>query len=156
MHGVSKEIEYWHDVIGYNYRMTNICAAIGLAQLENVGERIKLKRELAEKYNRMLKGLPVTPHNEDKNVFHTYWMYSILVDSEKTRESLREFLKKEGIETRPTFHPVHTMPMFSQLKQKFPVAEDIALRGINLPSWPNMSFESIKYICEKISEFYNK
>jgi perosamine synthetase len=156
MHGVSKEIEYWHDVIGYNYRMTNICAAIGLAQLENVGERIKLKRELAEKYNKLLSGLPVTPHKEAQNVFHTYWMYSILVDSEKTREALREFLKKEGIETRPTFHPVHTMPMFSQLKQKFPVTEDIALRGINLPSWPNMPNESVEYICNKIIEFFKK
>lgn len=156
MHGVSKEKEYWHDVIGYNYRMTNICAAIGLAQLENVDERIKLKRELAEKYNKLLSGLPVTPHEEAQNIFHTYWMYSILVDSEKTREALRDYLKKEGIETRPTFHPVHTMPMFSELNQKFPVAEDIALRGINLPSWPNIPSESIKYICEKISEFYNK
>jgi len=156
MHGVSKEIEYWHDVIGYNYRMTNICAAIGLAQLENVGERIRLKRELAEKYNKLLSGLPVTPHKEAQNVFHTYWMYSILVDSEGTRESLREFLKKEGIETRPTFHPVHTMPMFSKLNQKFPVAEDIATRGINLPSWPNIPNESIEYICEKISSFFKK
>ncbi|MCX6165486.1 MAG: DegT/DnrJ/EryC1/StrS aminotransferase family protein [Ignavibacteriae bacterium] len=156
MHGVSKDKEYWHDVIGYNYRMTNICAAIGLSQLENVEERIKLKRELAEKYNKFLSGLPVTPHKEAQNVFHTYWMYSILVENEKMRNSLRDFLKQEGIETRPTFYPVHTMPMFSKQYHKFPVAEDIAIRGINLPSWPNMPNESIEYICTKIKEFYSQ
>jgi len=156
MHGVSRDREYWHDVIGYNYRMTNICAAIGLAQLEKADEHIRLKRELAERYNKLLKGLPVTPHFEEKNVFHTYWMYSILTDSVKTRNSLREFLKQEEIETRPTFYPVHTMPMFSHQYHKFPVAEDIAIRGINLPSWPNMPVESTNYICEKISEFFKK
>lgn len=156
MHGVSKDIEYWHDVIGYNYRMTNICAAIGLAQLEKADEHIKLKRELAEKYNKLLSGLPILPHKESENTLHTYWMYSILVKDEGTRNALREFLKLEGIETRPTFHPVHTMPMFSELKGSFPVAEDIALRGINLPSWPNMPSEYIEYICERITIFFKK
>jgi len=154
MHGVSSVREYWHDVIGYNYRMTNICAAIGLAQLEKVDERIRLKRELAENYTKLLKELPVTTHHEDKDVFHTYWMYSILTENVKTRNALRDFLKKEGIETRPTFYPVHTMPMFSQQYHKFPVAEDIAIRGINLPSWPNMPKESLEYVCQKIKEFY--
>jgi perosamine synthetase len=155
MHGVSRDREYWHDVIGYNYRMTNICAAIGLAQLEKAGEHINFKRKLAEKYNELLKGLPVTPHGEDKNVYNTFWMYSILTDNVKTRNALRDFLKQEGIETRPTFYPVHTMPMFSQQYHKFPVAEDIAIRGINLPSWPNMQEESIEYVCKKIAEFYH-
>lgn len=156
MHGVSKEVEYWHDIIGYNYRMTNICAAIGLAQLEKAGEHIKLKRELAKKYDNLLSGLPLSSHKESQNIFHTYWMYSILVDNEKTREALREFLKKEGIETRPTFHPVHTMPMFKNYDQNFPIAENIALRGINLPSWPNIPENSVEYICKKIKEFFNK
>lgn len=156
MHGVSRDREYWHDIIGYNYRMTNICAAIGLAQLEKANEHIKLKRELAEKYNNLLKKLPVTPHKEAQNVFHTYWMYSILTDNVKTRNSLREYLKQEGIETRPTFYPVHTMPMFSHQYHKFPVAEDIAIRGINLPSWPDMPDEFIEYVCSKISCFFGK
>jgi perosamine synthetase len=156
MHGVSRDREYWHDVIGYNYRMTNICAAIGLAQLEKADERIKMKRKLAEKYNELLSGLPVVPHKEAQNVFHTYWMYSILVENVKTRNLLRDFLKQEGIETRPTFYPVHTMPMFSQQYHKFPVAENIAIRGINLPSWPDMPNESIEYICNKIIEFFKK
>ncbi len=156
MHGVSRDREYWHDVIGYNYRITNICAAIGLAQLEKANEHIKLKRELAEKYNNLLKGLPVTPHKEAQNVFHTYWMYSILTDNVNTRNSLREYLKQEGIETRPTFYPVHTMPMFSHQYHKFPVAEDIAIRGINLPSWPDLPDESVEYVCSKISGFFGK
>ena len=154
MHGVSRDRQYWHDVIGYNYRMTNVCAALGLAQIERVEEHISLKRKLAAKYSKMLKNLPVEPHAEAKNVFHTYWMYSILVDNVNTRNKLRDFLSSAGIETRPTFYPVHTMPMFAHQYHKFPVAEDIAIRGINLPSWPNIPYESVEYVCDKISEFF--
>ena len=154
MHGVSRDREYWHDVIGYNYRMTNICAAIGLAQLEKAEEHIKLKRKLAKRYNELLRDLPVTPLKEAKDTVNTYWMYSILVENVKLRNELREFLANAGIETRPTFYPVHTMPMFAQKYHKFPVAEDIAIRGINLPSWPHIPDEMIIEICNCIGKFY--
>ncbi|MHB8580203.1 MAG: DegT/DnrJ/EryC1/StrS family aminotransferase, partial [Ignavibacteriaceae bacterium] len=113
MHGLAKYRQYWHDVLGFNYRMTNICAAIGLAQLEKANEKIHNKRQIAKWYNDALKDLPIKHHGEYGEVFHSYWMYSILVGSPKMREDLREYLKGKGIETRPTFFPVHTMPMFS-------------------------------------------
>ncbi len=155
MHGLAKYREYWHDVLGYNYRMTNICAAIGLAQLERAQEKIEMKRKIAEWYNNALKELPVKHHLEDKNVFHTYWMYSILVDSPKIRESLKAFLEAEGIETRPTFFPVHTMPMFSQKYQKLPVAEYLGWHGINLPSYPELKKEDIQYITNTIEKYFS-
>ena len=154
MHGLAKYREYWHDVLGFNYRMTNICAAIGLAQLENANDKIKRKRELAESYNKALKNLPVKHHDEIGNVFHTYWMYSILVESPQTREELRAFLKNAGIETRPTFLPVHTMPMFSQKFQKLPVAEYLGWHGINLPSFPDLTPEDIQFIADTIADFF--
>jgi len=156
MHGVSNDREYWHDVIGFNYRMTNLCAAIGLAQMEIADENIRLKRELAHKYNKLLNGLPITPHGESKDVVHSYWMYSILAENVKTRNKLREHLASRGIETRPTFYPVHTMPMFSHHYLKYTVAEDIAIRGINLPSWPDLSDESVMEICDAIGTFFKK
>ncbi len=156
MHGLAKYREYWHDTIGFNYRMTNICAAIGLAQLEKAKEKIAKKRQVAEWFNEALKNLPVTHHGEQKNVFHSYWMYSILVETPEIRDSLREFLKAEGIETRPTFFPVHTMPMFSQKFQKLPVAEYLGWHGINLPSYPDLKKEQIKYIADTISKFFKK
>lgn len=154
MHGLAKYREYWHDVLGYNYRMTNICAALGLAQLEKADEKIKKKRALAEKYNKLLGGLPITPHKETENVFHTFWMYSILTETSELREELREHLKENGIETRPTFYPVHTMPMYSKNFQKLPVAESLGWRGINLPSWPDLNDEELNFIAEKIKEFF--
>jgi perosamine synthetase len=155
MHGLAKYREYWHDTLGFNYRMTNICAAIGLAQLEKADEKIAKKIQLAEWYNEALKGLPVKPHAEHVNVFHSYWMYSILTGSPDERESLKDFMKTAGIETRPTFYPVHTMPMFSQKYQKLPVAEYLGWHGINLPSWPDLKREQVQFIADTIAKYYS-
>ena len=146
MHGLAKFREYWHDVIGFNYRMTNICAAIGLAQLEKAEEKIQKKRELRDRYDKVFAGTPVKTHGEAGNVFHSYWMYSILVGRPKTRNDLRKHLFANGIETRPTFYPVHTMPMFAGNFQEHPVAELLGLCGINLPSWPGLSEQQVGQI----------
>jgi perosamine synthetase len=87
--GLAKRREYWHDVIGYNYRMTNICAAIGLAQLERVNETIARKRRIAEQYRELLRELPVTFHGEQKGTFNTFWMCSILTPKAEQRDPLR-------------------------------------------------------------------
>ncbi len=154
MHGLAKYREYWHDVLGFNYRMTNICAAIGLAQLEKADEKITAKRKLAQKFMEILKEYPVDFHKEVQGTFHTYWMISILVENRNVREKLREQLKSDSIETRPTFYPVHTMPMFSQKYQKLPVAEDIGWRGINLPSFPTISDEQLELIAASFRKFF--
>ncbi len=154
--GLAKHMEYWHDVVGYNYRMTNICAAIGLAQLEQADSFISKKREIAQTYIEMLKDLPLKYHDEIGDVRHSYWMVSILVETPEIRNSLREYLKSNDIETRPLFYPVHTMPMYSQKYQRHPVAESLGWRGINLPSYPDLKYEDVKFICNKIKEFYNK
>jgi len=150
--GLAKHRQYWHDVIGYNYRMTNICAAIGLAQLERADEILAKKREVARRYAVGLHGLPVTLHGEANNTRHSYWMCSILVDEPSQRDPLRDALDQAGVETRPVFYPVHTMPMYAQKYQRHPVAENIGWRGINLPSWPEMSGDQINYICSVILE----
>lgn len=154
--GLAKHREYWHDVIGYNYRMTNMQAAIGLAQLEQIETILTKKQKIAEWYSEDLKDLPVEFHKTAQNVFHSYWMCSILVQKAKHRDELREYLKANGIETRPTFYPIHTMPMYSKNFTKHPVAEDIASRGLNLPSYPALKKDDIKYICKRIKDFYEK
>jgi perosamine synthetase len=153
MHGLAKYREYWHDVIGFNYRMTNICAAIGLAQLENAEEKILKKRELRNWYEKAFSGTSIKTHSEAKNVFHSYWMYSILVDNHKTREDLRKHLSECGIETRPSFYPVHTMPMFVRKFHSLPVAEHLGWCGINLPSWPGLSEQQVGQIGEIIIKY---
>lgn len=154
--GLAKFREYWHDMVAFNYRMTNIAAAIGCAQLEQVQTFIDKKQKVASWYKKYLKDVPVKLHEPKGKVFHTYWMNSILVEKGQDREELRNFLREAGIETRPTFYPVHTMPMYSTRFTSHKVAEDIALRGINLPSYPALEEEDVKYICEQIKKFFNK
>jgi perosamine synthetase len=152
--GLANHREYWHDVIGYNYRMSNICAAIGLAQLEQADEFISRKRQIAQWYQSGLQGLPVTVHGEFGDVRHSYWMVSILVEVAQQREPLRAVLTAAGIETRPLFYPIHTMPMYAQKFQRHPVAENLGWRGINLPSWPSLTREQVDFVCSEIAGFF--
>ena len=154
--GLAQHRQYWHDVVGYNYRMTNICAAIGLAQLEQIDYFISRKRQIAEIYKNQFKNTNIEFHHESENVFHTYWMCSILTPKASQRDRLREFLELNGIETRPLFYPVHTMPMYSAKFQKHPIAENLGWRGINLPSFPGLSDEDVLHICNLVKDFFAK
>lgn len=152
--GLAKHRQYWHDVIGYNYRMTNICAAIGLAQLEQANKFIERKIHIANLYKETLKSTNIQFHNEHQDVKHSYWMCSFLVPEASQRDPLREFLSSKGIETRPAFYPVHTMPMYSQKFQRHPVAEDLAWRGINIPSYPSLTDDQVIEISENVNDFF--
>ncbi|HEY2025287.1 DegT/DnrJ/EryC1/StrS family aminotransferase [Paraburkholderia sp.] len=151
--GVSSEREYWHDAIAFNYRMTNIAAAIGCAQMESIDDLIAKKQQIAEWYRQALAGLPVQVHAVNPRALHSYWMVSILVDDAGDRDALRAALQRDGIETRPLFYPVHQMPMYAAPGQHFPVADEIASRGINLPSYPALMRDDITFICERVREF---
>lgn len=104
-------VEYIHNEIGYNYRLTNIQAAMGVAQMENLDEYITTKRTIAETYSKVLKDIPgITPMCEAEWAFSTYWLYTILVDKDKygidSRQLLR-FLADNDIQTRPLWQPIH-------------------------------------------------
>ena len=149
--GLAKHRQYWHDVIGYNYRMTNICAAIGLAQLEQIEHFLSQKRQIASWYKNKIKNSEITFHAELPDITHSYWMCTILIEDSQKRDTLRDLLLEQGIETRPTFYPVHTMPMYSQKYQKHPVAEYLGWRGINLPSYPGLKEADVEEICKIIN-----
>ncbi|MCX7901509.1 MAG: DegT/DnrJ/EryC1/StrS family aminotransferase, partial [Burkholderiaceae bacterium] len=152
--GLAAHREYWHDVVGYNYRMTNVCAAIGVAQLERLEDFLARKRALAAAYRDGLAGLPLRVHGEHADVQHSYWMVSILLDDAADRDPLRAWLSARGIETRPVFYPVHTMPIYSSRFQRHPVAEDIARRGINLPSWPALGDKQLRHVISSIRAYF--
>jgi perosamine synthetase len=153
--GVSKEKEYWHDVVAYNYRMTNICAAIGLAQLEDADNILTKKRAIANWYSEGLQHLPLKTHNQIQNTTHSFWMCSILLDKPSLRNSLRAYLKSTGVETRPVFFPSNAMP-HCKTDDFFPVAEKISSAGINLPSWPGLTKDMTDSICHNISLFFKE
>jgi perosamine synthetase len=143
---------YWHSEIAYNYRMTNIQAAVGLAQLEQIDKMLTIRRHNAAHYNRRLAGVPgLTLPPEAEWAKNVYWMYSVIVGDEfgLARDELRIKLRQAGIDTRPFFYPVHTLPMYNT-DQSFPVAEDLGRRGITLPSAATLTPEQITYICDTL------
>jgi perosamine synthetase len=149
--GLAKHRVYWHDVVGFNYRMTNLCAAIGLAQLERADELLNRKLQLAWWYDEALRDLPIETHAPaSDDILHSYWMYSILVPAAR-RDEIMHFLAERGIETRPVFYPVHTMPMYSDCYERHRVAEEIGWRGINLPSWPDLTRKQVDRIAAAVA-----
>jgi len=154
-HGMSRRKKYWHDEIGFNYRMTNLQAAVGVAQLERIDFFLKRKQEIARFYKSYLseiQGIIMPPEKEwAKNV---YWMFSILIDREYYRikkDDLMDALLQKGIETRPIFYPLHRMPPYKQ-DGLFPNAEYISDSGLNLPSGVTLKDEEIEYICETLKK----
>lgn len=149
--GLAKNREYWHDIIGYNYRMTNICAAIGLAQLEKVDEILDQKNKIATWYHERLGNSGfATNFTTDPGIVHSYWMFSILAENESKRDALRVHLSAHGIETRPLFPPVHQMPMYYNDSFHFPVSAKLSRTGLNLPSYPGLSEKDISIISDVI------
>ena len=132
--------------------MTNVAAAIGCAQLERVGDVLARKRRIASRYRAALANVPgVTLQGEDPWARNVWWMVSILVDP-SLRDPLMMHLKENGVDTRPFFHPAHTLPMY-QRNESFPVAERLGASGINLPSAPTLSDEQIDGISRLVAGF---
>ncbi len=153
-HAMSPTERYYHPEIGYNYRLTNIQAALGLAQLERIDEFIAAKRRNAALYAQGLANVPgITVAPEAEWAKNVYWMYSILVNKDYplSRKELMAALKARGVDSRPFFWAIHTMPCHLR-DIKLPVAEDLAVRGINLPSSTKLTAEQIAYICQQIAE----
>lgn len=151
--GVSKTAKYFHEVVGYNYRMTNICCAIGLAQLENINSILDKKIKIASMYKEVLKGIrAISFHEEQEKTLHSHWLVSILVKGHLKRDELMNYLITQGIDSRPFFIPMHILPIYQQ-DITLPVAESLAQEGINLPSYPDLNEKDIIYISTKIKEF---
>lgn len=143
---------YYHPEVAFNYRMTNIQGAIGLAQLERIEELLAIRGRNAAHYNRRLAYIPgLTLPPCQPWATNVYWMYSVVVEDEfgLSRDDLRVKLRQAGIDTRPFFYPVHTLPMY-QTGQSLPVAEKLGRRGINLPSGATLTAEQIDYICDTL------
>jgi perosamine synthetase len=155
--GLAGKREYWHDVVGYNYRMTNICAAIGTGQLHEAARFLRRKREIAALYCRALGDAPVDVLGEAPGTTNSYWMNCIAVRDADEREPLRRYLADQGVETRPGFYPVHTMPMYTAFdKGPYPQATRIAACAINLPSSPALTDEDVRYVASRIGAYFDR
>lgn len=151
-----------HEVMGFNYRLTNIQAAIGVAQTEMVEDKVAGKRRIGATYNELLAGNPyfTLPYEEPwaKNV---YWMYGILIDESfgVERDELMKKLKAKGVDTRAFFCGMHLQPVFKGADERFPditgaypVSADLWKRGLYLPSGLSLTRAQMEEVVEKLME----
>lgn len=154
-HGMNPQKRYWHDVLGFNYRMTNLQAAIGLAQVKKIDVLIEGKRKLSRWYKEKLGDLEkrnlISLHPEMPWAKCVYWMYSILIEDGFgiNRNRLMSKLEKVGIETRPLFHPMHNLPFYKK-RVHFSIAEQLSRKGISLPSSVRLTRSDVNFISEEI------
>lgn len=147
--GMDPNRRYWFPVIGYNYRMTNIQAALGLAQMETIEQALSGRAIVAGWYNDALQKLSdhfVLPL-ELPWAKHVFWMYTIFLKKggEYEREKLRQHMDEMGIETRPVFYPMHMLPPYAE-DTVYPTADRWSLRGINLPMHLDLTENDVQRI----------
>lgn len=152
---------YQHSEVGYNYRMSNICAGIGRGQMQVLDKHISLRREMHQRYLDFFKDIDgVTVFDEpSSDYFSNHWLSAIVIEPNKTngktREQLRLFLENENIESRPLWKPMHLQPIF----QEYPfygsnVAEKLFENGLCLPSGSNLTMIEIEKIQQTLSNFF--
>ena len=128
-HGMSIERRYWHEIIGYNYRLTNMQAALGVAQMERLPQILKAKIRISEYYSNRLKtveGISLLP-SLNQDIVHSNWLYGIVLDDCLNRDLISCSLLEQGIETRPFFYPLSEMPPYEKFsREDFPIVENIS------------------------------
>lgn len=148
--GNSDEIRYYHDILGYNYRMTNIQAAIGFAQMERLKSIIERKRNIYDVYYNQLKDF-VQFQKIPEYIKSSYWMVSFTFAENIDKNKIMNKLLKDGIESRPFFLPVHKMPFYNEYINLNTIK--LSESGINVPSYPTLSEKDISWICSKIKKY---
>ena len=146
---------YNHEVIGYNYRMTNICASIGYAQLKRVDFFIKKKKIINNWYKKYLNSNYISFQKEINFSESSFWLVNIILKNKNLKNKLVFFLKKKGIETRPIFKPMNRLKIYKDSNKLFKNSHDIYLKGISLPSYPDLNESKIKYISNQVNLFLN-
>jgi perosamine synthetase len=136
---------YYHPEIGFNYRLTDIQAACGVGQVSHLEGMLARRRDLFQVYRERLSDVLVLPEIPEKGV-QAPWLFTGILPDGVVREDVMTALHKAGVETRPTFVPLHEMPMYQQ--GNFPVAALLGRRGITLPTYPDLSLRDCDEICE--------
>lgn len=154
-HGMSPHKRYFHPIIGYNYRLTNVAAAIGCAQLQKLPALLKKRHSHEVLYYDLLKDVPgLVFQPTQTNINPVCWLFSMRVTRAygHSRNELIAHLRSKGIDSRPFFYPLTSFPMYRS-PNRFPVATRISREGINLPSSPNLTAAHIAYIANVIRNF---
>ncbi len=158
-HGMTEKKRYWHNIVGYNYRMTNLQAALGVAQMRKIDDIVSRKKWIASVYAKYLYGIKgITLPPDKKWADSVFWLFTILINEKQTNFTLEDLiveLKRNGIDARTVFYPVHTQPIYRD-NIKLPISEEIHNTGISLPSAPDMTERDIYKVSMIISDLYLK
>ena len=137
--------EYIHDAVGYNFRLPNLNASLGVAQMRNLAAIVELQRLLFDKYAAELRELPgVSLVSEPKDSKSNYWLQAILLDqgAKELRDQILESFHADGIKVRPAWRPLHLLEPYAKFQRTSMVGtEDIYARLVNLPSSPKLAVE---------------
>lgn len=139
--------------MGWNLKFSDFQAVIGIEQMKKLPERIVRKKEMGKLYDKLLTGIPgveLVPTNYENT---SPWFFDILAER---REELQAYLKEQNVGTRSFYPPLHSEPVYDYKGLSFPVAEEIAMQGLWLPSSITVTDEKIEYVCSKVREFYTK
>ena len=157
-HGMSKETRYWHEEVGYNYRLTNLQAAVGVAQLERADYLVSQKRWMAEVYEGRLKDSQLfSLPGEYGDVVNSYWLYTIYLKNprDETRDSVLDQLRSYGIQSRPVFYSMHRMPPYQKYafcSSQYHNSLALSKGGISLPSSASVTIDEINRVCDALNE----
>ncbi|MGV3504258.1 MAG: DegT/DnrJ/EryC1/StrS family aminotransferase [Adhaeribacter sp.] len=153
---------FLHEDLGYNFRMTNLQAALGVAQMEKIEDLICIKQEQGRNYTSRLQGVPglylqqVEPYAK-----HVYWVFGLLLDDSVPFDAFEwaQVLLQNGVQTRPFFWPLHQQPVFHKMglfrEESYPVAERIARRGLYVPSGMGLTLPDLETVCEIVKKTLN-
>ena len=156
-HAMSKEKRYWHTAPGFNFRMTNIQAAIGCAQLERIDEFMAKRQRIFDWYRKYLGEIDgVNLNNTSEWATNAYWL--ICLENKKwsieDRDAFMVELKKRGVDSRPFFYPMSQMPYINE-KVDTPVTDRIYTQGINLPTYFDLEEDQVQFICKVLKQLLN-
>jgi len=147
---------FFHSDIGHPFRYSNLSAALGLAQFENINKFIKIKIKNAETYSSYLDNLEsIQLPAQASWAKNTYWLYGIILKKPNLRGKMMDYLLENGIQTRPFFTAMHNLPMY-KTKEKFLNSEYLSKNGICLPSGLTLKQKDIEYVCSRIEKFLKK
>lgn len=134
---------YFHSELGFNYRMTDLQAAVGLGQLTHFNEILASRMAICDRYSRRLLAQPWRPG-------HAPWLFTFLLPEGCSREVFMARLLDRGIETRPAFVPLHRMPMYTGIDADYPGAVFFGDRGVSLPTHPGLTIADVDFICDAV------
>jgi len=154
-HGMDPQRKYWFPTVGYNYRLTNVAAALGLGQLEKIDWHLEQRRQIASWYREFLTNVPGLSWQPEKEwARHVWWLFTVVMDEDIPlgRFDVLTGLKARGIEGRQIIYPIHQLPPYQDPAHdgRFPVADRTVERGLHLPTWSGLTRQQVRHVCSSL------